>query len=94
VHLRGELSVHLLEPITFERSGTVRRLTVGDVAVAEVAEIVGMDGTNPAVITNPLLGAIAQPVRQARSSALRYDGAFRFETADSNGFVAEFAYQA
>lgn len=81
-------------PISFERSGTARRLAVGDVAEAEVAEIVGMDGTNPAVITNPLLGAIAQPVRQARSSLVRYDGAFQFETSNSNSFVAEFAYQA
>lgn len=40
-------------PISFERSGTVRRLKVGEFAQAEVAEIVGMDGTNPAVITNP-----------------------------------------
>jgi hypothetical protein len=80
--------------ITFERSGTERRLTVGDVAEARVSEIVGMDGTNPPVIANPLLGAIAQPVRQARAGTVRYDGAFRFEAAGSNGFVAEFAYEA
>jgi hypothetical protein len=80
-------------PISFERAGPVRRLRVGDLAAAEVAEIVGMDGVSPSLISNPLLGAIAQPLRQARSTAVRYDGVFAFETSGSNGFVAEFAYE-
>jgi hypothetical protein len=78
--------------ITFERDGGTRRLAIGSVASAEVAEIVGMDGANPPVITNPLLGAIAQPVRQARSVSVRYDGAFSFSAEGRNSFIAEFAY--
>ncbi len=80
-------------PITFERDGVTRRVTVGDFAQAEVAELVGMDGTSPPVITNPLLGAVTQPMRQARSSSVRYNDAFTFTAADRNSFIAEFAYQ-
>ena len=90
--LIGEVTGVESAPIAFERDGTTRRLSVGRVAAAEVAEIVGMDGTNPAVITNPLLGAITQPVRQARSTSVRYDGAFSFSAEGRNSFIAEFAY--
>jgi hypothetical protein len=90
--LIGEVTGVEAVPIAFERDGTTRRLSVGDVGSAEVAEIVGMDGTNPAVISNPLLGAIAQPVRQARSTSVHYDGAFAFDAEGRNSFVAEFAY--
>jgi hypothetical protein len=90
--LIGEVTGVEPAAITFERDGGTRRLTVGSFASAEVAEIVGMDGANPAVITNPLLGAIAQPVRQARSSTVHYDGAFSFSAEGRNSFIAEFAY--
>lgn len=90
--LIGEVTGVESVPIAFERDGTTRRVTVGSVGTAEVAEIVGMDGAGPAVITNPLLGAIAQPVRQAKSTSLHYDGAFAFDAEGRNGFVAEFEY--
>jgi hypothetical protein len=80
--------------ITFERDGKTRRLSVGDLASAEVAEIVGMDGETAPEIVNPLLGAVAQPVRQARSVAVHYEGEdFAFDTAEGNSFITEFAYQ-
>ena len=53
-----------------------------------------MDGHGPAVITNPLLGAVTQPVRQARSTNVRYDDAFAFTAQGQNSFIAEFAYEA
>jgi hypothetical protein len=90
--LIGEVTGVEPAAIRFERDGTSRRVAVGDVGEADVTEMVGMDGANPIVITNPLLGAIAQPVRQAKSNALRYDGAFSIRTEGRNGFIAEFAY--
>jgi hypothetical protein len=81
-------------PIAFERRDGARTLRVGDVLEAEVAELRGMDETRPIVIDNPQLGAVAQPLRQGRSSTLRYDDAFAFETKDRNSFIAEFRYEA
>ena len=79
-------------PITFEKSATTRKLAIGSVGEAEVSEIVGMDGESPAVISNPLLGAVTQPVRQARATHARYEDAFEFQTAGTNSFFTEFAY--
>jgi hypothetical protein len=81
-------------PITFERRGGTRELRVGDVLEAAVEELRGMDAERPIVIDNPQLGAVAQPLRQARSSVLRYEDAFAFETKDRNSFIAEFRYEA
>ena len=53
-----------------------------------------MDSDRPIVIDNPQLGAVTQPLRQARSSKLRYDGAFSFETKERNSFITEFRYEA
>jgi hypothetical protein len=40
--------------------GSLRKATVGAVISMESTEILGMDGSHPPVITNPLLGAVAQ----------------------------------
>lgn len=48
--------------ITFQRSGRSLKATVGDLLSMESEEMVGMDGSNPPVISNPLLGVVAQPV--------------------------------
>ena len=53
-----------------------------------------MDATRPIIIDNPQLGAVAQPLRQARSEKLRYDDDFAFETAQRNSFIADFSYEA
>ena len=90
--LIGEVTGVRPASITFERDGTTRRLTLDDVATAEVGEIVGMDGETAPVISNPLLGAIAQPVRQARAVSVSYDDAFTFSAEGTNSFIAEFAY--
>ena len=81
-------------PIEFRKDNGTRVLRVGDVIEAEVAELRGMDAERPIVIDNPQLGAVVQPMRQARSSTLRYEDAFSFATSQRNSFIAEFAYEA
>lgn len=81
-------------PIRFESRGGRRSVAVGDVLEMDVEELKGMDGMGPAVISNPLLGAVTQPVRQARSGSLAYRGDWNAEAAGSNGFVTEFEYGA
>jgi hypothetical protein len=81
-------------PITFEKLNGTRSLRVADLLEAEVEELRGMDADRPVVIDNPLLAAVAQPVRQGRSTKLRYDDAFSFETKERNSFITEFRYEA
>lgn len=90
--LIGEVVGVNTAPIGFERENGTRRLRVGDVLDAEVEELVGMDGTGPAVISNPMLGAVSQPMRQARSAHVRYNGHFDMDVSERNGFITEFAY--
>jgi len=78
--------------ITFESSnGALRAEVAGKVSMA-AQQLVGMDGTSPAVITNPLLGAVAQPVRQARAGDVSYHGHWDVEFSGTNSFVTDFAY--
>ena len=81
-------------PIVFEGQGGQRRLRVGDVLEAEVEEMGGMDGEHPVVIENAPLGVVPQPLRQAKSTKLRYDDAFAIDTSERNSFIAEFRYEA
>jgi len=60
----------------------------------DVEELKGMDGVSPAVISNPLLGAVTQPIRQAKSGALSYKGDWAVKAAGSNGFITEFEYSS
>jgi len=80
-------------PIAFEKRNGFRKVSVGDVLKVDVEEMKGMDGVSPAVISNPLLGAVTQPIRQAKGGALRYGGDWAVEASDSNGFITEFAYK-
>ena len=80
-------------PIRFEKRETHRSVVVGDVIKMTVDELKGMDGVNPAVITNPLLGAVTQPIRQAKSDALSYRGDWTIDAAGVNGFITEFSYE-
>jgi hypothetical protein len=79
-------------PIEFESSNGKRSVRVGDVLTAQAEQSTGMDGQNPTVITNPPLGAVTQPVRQGKSTEVRYDGAWTFSTEGRNAFFTEFAY--
>jgi len=92
--LIGEVTGIERAPIAFTAENGSRSLKVGDLVEAEVPQLTGMDGSNPITISNPLLGAVTQPMRQAKSSVLRYDGFFSFSTEGRNAFIADFAYEA
>lgn len=68
-------------------------MTVGDVLEVRVEQGVGLDGANPTLITNPPLMAVPQPVRQARSTEVRYHGPWESRFSGRNAFIAEFAYE-
>jgi hypothetical protein len=80
-------------PIKFDKHDKHRSVVVGDVIKMEVEELKGMDGVNPAVISNPLLGAVTQPIRQAKSEAMSYRGDWTIDAAGANGFITEFSYE-
>jgi hypothetical protein len=81
-------------PIRFERDGGRRSVSVSDALDMDVEELKGMDGVGPAVISNPLLGAVTQPIQQAKSGALSYKGDWTVSAAGSNGFITEFEYRS
>jgi hypothetical protein len=94
VPLIGEVAGVKSVPISFDASNGSRSVQVGDALTMRVEEIAGLDGVNPPVITNSLLGAITQPLRQAKSVELKYLDAWEFETSERNAFTtSEFAYE-
>jgi hypothetical protein len=94
VPLIGEVAGVKSVPISFDASDGNRSVQVGDALTMRVEEIAGLDGVNPPVITNSLLGAITQPLRQAKSVELKYQDAWEFETSGRNAFTtSEFAYE-
>jgi len=94
VPLIGEVAGVKSVPISFDASNGGRSVQVGDALTMRVEEMAGLDGVNPPVITNSLLGAITQPLRQAKSVELKYHDAWEFETSERNAFTtSEFAYE-
>lgn len=91
--LIGEVTgVHAV-PISFEADGTNRGVAVGDVLDMRVEQAIGVDGVNPTVIINPPLIAVPQPVRQAKSGGVKYDGPWATQFSGRNAFITEFAYE-
>jgi hypothetical protein len=90
--LIGEVAGVKSVPITFEASEGARSVKVGDALTMRVEQVIGMDGENPAVITNPPLGAITQPVTQAKSIEVAYHDAWDFTTSERNSFITDFSY--
>ncbi len=72
--------------ISFDRTGGSLKATVGGILSMESEELVGMDGSNPAVITNPLLGVVPQPVTQAKAGPTHYHGHWDAEFSGTNSF--------
>jgi hypothetical protein len=91
--LIGEVVGVVPAAISFDRNGRSLKATVGDLISMESEEMVGMDGSNPPVITNPLLGAVTQPVTQAKAGAVRYHDHWDTEFSGTNSFVTNFAYE-
>lgn len=81
-------------PTSFTRSGNRWSASAGEALKMEVEETRGMDDQKPTVITNPPLGAVTQPIRQARSGDVRYHDVWRAAFSGRNGFVTEFRYSA
>jgi len=79
--------------ITFEHDGGSLKATVDDILSMESEEMVGMDGAHAPVITNPLLGAVAQPITQAKTGATHYHGFWNAEFSGTNSFITDFAYE-
>ncbi len=91
--LIGEVAGVMPASISFDRAGGSLSARVGDVLSIESQEIVGMDGSGPAVITNPLLGVVTQPVTQAKTGSSHYHDHWDAEFSGTNSFVADFAYE-
>jgi len=79
--------------ITFDRSNGSLRAEVGGVLTMSAEEMKGMDGATAPVITNPLLGAVAQPVTQAKAGDVSYHGHWDVEYSGTNSFVTDFKYE-
>jgi hypothetical protein len=79
--------------ISFSRSGGSLKATVGDLLSMESEELVGMDGSTPPVITNPLLGAVSTPVTQAKAGAVSYHDHWDVEFSGTNSFISDFRYE-
>ncbi|MGZ4132195.1 MAG: hypothetical protein ACXVWF_04035, partial [Actinomycetota bacterium] len=79
--------------IAFDRDGGSLKASVADVLSMESEELVGMDGSTPPVITNPMLGAVPQPVTQAKAGNVRYHDHWDAEFSGTNSFVTDFAYE-
>src|SRR6266568_487137 len=56
-------------------------------------QFVGMDGEGPAVIENAPIGAVTQPLRQAKAKAVSYHGHWNAEFDGTNSFVTDFRYE-
>ena len=68
------------------------RLIAGALSMSS-DQLVGMDGQEPAVITNAPFGAVPQPVRQARAKDVSYHGHWSADFSGTNSFVTDFRYE-
>jgi hypothetical protein len=94
VPLIGEVAAVHSAAISFAVEGRKRRLRVGEALEMDAEELTGGDGKSAIVISNALLGAVTQPLRQGRAGTIRYAGAWSFEATGTNAFITDFAYEA
>jgi hypothetical protein len=80
-------------PIEFDSTDGGRSVTVGEVMSVEVEQLKGLDG-GAGVIANAPLGAVTQPLLQARAEKLSYRGDWNVSASGSNGFITEFEYSS
>lgn len=91
----GPISAVQQIPITFEKTGRERRLRVGTELEMEAEEMLGLDGTSPATISNPTSWAlVTTPLRQAAAKRIEYRGAWTFTARDTNSYLTDFDYAA
>jgi hypothetical protein len=91
--LIGEVAGVTPASITFTKDGANVSATVGDTLSMSAEQLVGMDGTSPAIIENPLLGAVVQPLRQGRVGDVAYHGHWDAEYSGTNSFLTDFKYE-
>ena len=91
--LIGEVAGVAPATITFDRSGGSLRAEISGALVMSAAETMGMDGATTTVITNPLLGAVTQPLTQAKAGDVSYHGHWDVEYSGTNSFVTDFRYE-
>ena len=91
--LIGEVAGVQPAAIRFGKSGRSLHAEVAGVLSMSSEQIVGMDGQEPAVITNPPFGAVTQPVRQATAKDVSYHGPWGAGFSGTNSFVTGFRYE-
>ena len=91
--LIGEVAGVAPATISFDRSNGSLKASVAGVLSMEAAEVKGMDGATAPIITNPLLGAVAQPVTQGKAGAVSYHGHWDVEYSGTNSFITDFKYE-
>jgi hypothetical protein len=91
--LIGEVAGVAPAAITFDRSNGSLHAEVAGVLTMSAEEINGMDGASTPVITNPLMGAITQPLTQAKAGDVSYHGHWDVEYSGTNSFVTDFKYE-
>jgi hypothetical protein len=91
--LIGEVAGVAPAAITFDKSdGSLHAEVAGALSMSS-DQLVGMDGQEPAVITNAPFGAVPQPIRQARAKDVSYHGHWSAEFSGTNSFVTDFRYE-
>lgn len=89
----GELLAAVAAPITFEHSKTSYRMTIADVAEAEIEAMMGQGDGPVEVSGHPLCISPGYPARVAKSKRLRYeDHGMAWRIDGKNGFFSPFAY--
>ena len=89
----GELLGASPAAMTFDAKGTSCRITIADIAEAEI-EAMGGQGDGPIEISgHPLCIAPGYPARVSKSKTLRYsDHGMKWDLSEKNGFFSPFAY--
>jgi hypothetical protein len=91
--LIGEVAGVQPASITFETvGGSLHAEVVGALSMSS-DQLVGMDGQEPAVITNAPLSAVVQPMRQATAKDVSYHGHWSADFSGTNSFVTDFRYE-
>jgi hypothetical protein len=91
--LIGEVAGVAPAAITFEKTGGSLHAEVAGALSMSSDQVTGMDGQEPAVIANAPFGAVAQPLRQARSKDVNYYGHWSADFSGTNSFVTDFRYE-
>jgi hypothetical protein len=91
--LIGEVAGVAPATISFDRSGGSLRAEIPGTLSMSSEEQQGMDGATAPVITNPMMGALAQPITQAKAGDISYHGHWDVEYSGTNSFVSDFKYE-